>query len=99
MLSQHASRVSYRYWFKPQGKDSIKIDQSSILSASFSLDEMSSRRLSARKLIEENMGRSSAPVEGIVVIVIDTDEAARAIDRALAETGAATFVAHDDESC
>jgi ActR/RegA family two-component response regulator len=45
------------------------------------------------------MKHSQAPLEGIVVRVIDADGSARQLDRALSQVSAATFVAHDDETC
>ncbi len=38
---------------------------------------------------------STAPIEGIVVIVVDDEEDAPRIERSLAQAGAAVFVAHD----
>lgn len=43
--------------------------------------------------------RASAPLEGVVVIVIDTFESARKVETALASAGATVFVAHEDPGC
>lgn len=45
------------------------------------------------------MSPSSAPLEGVVVLVIDEPHAASRIERLLASRGAAVFVAHDDDGC
>lgn len=42
---------------------------------------------------------SSAPLEGVVVLVIDEPHAASRIEKSLASRGAAVFVAHDDDGC
>jgi len=41
------------------------------------------------------MVQSSAPLEGVVVIVVDAPEQASQIEKALSQAGAAVFVAHD----
>lgn len=45
------------------------------------------------------MEHSSAPLEGIVVIVVETPEGAARIEKALSQQGAAVFVADGDDSC
>ena len=45
------------------------------------------------------MGHPSPPLEGVVVIVIDAPEAAKHIEKAFANAGAATFVATNDDEC
>lgn len=45
------------------------------------------------------MNPSSAPLEGVVVLVIDEPDAASRIEKSLATHGAAVFVAHDESGC
>ncbi len=45
------------------------------------------------------MSLSTAPLEGVVVIVVDADQEARQMEMALARSGAAVFVAKSDEGC
>lgn len=43
------------------------------------------------------MTLSTAPLEGVVVIVVDTEQEAHQMGMALARSGAAVFVASSDE--
>lgn len=45
------------------------------------------------------MNLSTAPLEGVVVIVVDADEKARQLEKALSRSGAAVFVASADGDC
>ncbi len=47
----------------------------------------------ARHIIEH----SSAPLEGVVVLIVDTPDCTRILERPLAEAGAAVFIAHDQK--
>jgi ActR/RegA family two-component response regulator len=45
------------------------------------------------------MSFSSAPLEGVVVIVVDAKDSADRIERALSQAGATVFTADGDEAC